>query len=100
GLRQQDEPEQRKVILSGLLSHLSGDDLERALEFAQSIDPNGKEDLISISARGGRREGGLADPATLADWAVRQPNNQQYLNRIAAAWVSKDADRAAEWLQT
>lgn len=99
-IEQQSDPEQRRVILSGCLSHLSGSDLQKALEFAQSVDPTGKEDLISIQAQGGRAGWNLADPATLADWAIRQPDNQVYLNRIAASWVSRDADRAAAWLQT
>ena len=99
-VREQSDPAQRKVILSGLLSHLSGSDLRSALQLAQTLDASERENLISTSAQGGRTSWGLADPATLADWASRQPDNQQYLNRIAASWMSRDADRALAWLQT
>ena len=94
-LRGQSDPTQRKMILRGLLSSLSGSDLQRALQFVPAVDASGKEEPIVIQALEG---GGMGDPATLADWAIRQPNNQQYLNRIAASWG--DADRAAAWLQT
>lgn len=99
-VRGQSDPELRRVILSGLLSHLSGSALLDALQFAQTLDVNGKEGVIAVETMGGRSGWGLADPASLADWAVRQPNNQQYLNRIASSWIDKDADRAAAWLQT
>jgi hypothetical protein len=99
-VREQKDPHLQKVFLSGLLSHLSGSDLARALEFAQTIDPSGKGELIRTSAQGGRTTWGLADHQTLAGWAMRQPNNQEYLNRIAASWVNTDANAAAEWLRS
>jgi hypothetical protein len=99
-LREQNDPEQRKAILSGLLSDLSGNDLRSALQFAQTLGVSERQDLISTQTQGGRTTWNLADPETLGDWAMHQPDNQQYLNSIAASWASTDADRAQAWLQT
>ncbi|HEV7868947.1 MAG TPA: hypothetical protein VGO90_14765 [Chthoniobacteraceae bacterium] len=99
-IRSESDPERRRIILSGILSEVSGDDLHKALEFTGSLGPTGREDLISIQSANGQRGWNLADPATLAAWAVRQPDNQPFLNSIAASWVTRDADRAANWLQT
>lgn len=100
-MRQQTDVEKRRVIMSGLLSHLSGDDLRSALEDTRSLDAKGREDLISIQSRdrGGTTMWSLADPATLAAWAERQPDNQEFLNRIAQSWAQRDPERAAEWLK-
>jgi hypothetical protein len=94
------EAAQRGVILSGLISHLSGDELMSALQFAERLDASGKENAISIKSSDGRLMWNLADPATLAKWAEKQPNNQEYLNRIASSWTQRDPDGASRWLQT
>jgi hypothetical protein len=97
-VRTKGTPAEKKLILSGLLSELSGDQLRAALQFAQTLDPNDRSDLIVIGAA--RSSWKLSDPATLAEWATHQPNNQQYLNRIAESWTSTDPQRATQWLQT
>ncbi|MDQ3621609.1 MAG: hypothetical protein M3463_03845 [Verrucomicrobiota bacterium] len=99
-VRQQSDPHVRKTILSGLISHLSGDDLRSALHFAEGLPGHGKEDVISIERDGGTRSWRLTDPATLAAWAVKQPNNQESLSRIATAWAEEDPESAAEWLRS
>ena len=100
-MRQQTDMETRRTIMSGLLSHLAGDDLRSALEDTRSLDAKGREDLISIQSRdsGGTTGWSLADPATLAAWAEGQPDNQEFLNRIAQSWAQRDPERAAEWLK-
>lgn len=100
-LRQQTDMETRRAMISGLLSHLSGDHLRSALEETRSFNANGRKDLISIQSidRGSTTGWSLAAPATLAAWAERQPDNQEFLNRIAQSWARRDPERAAEWLK-
>jgi hypothetical protein len=99
-LRLPMQPAERGVVLSGLISHLSGDALMSALEFAERLDPSAKENVISSKSSDGKTMWGFADPATVAKWAERQPNNQEYLNRIAFTWAQRDPDGASRWLQT
>jgi hypothetical protein len=87
------------VIFSGLISHLSGNELLKALQLTEGLDASVRENLISTKSSDGRMRWGLADPATLAKWAETQPNNQGYLNRIAYAWAQRDPEGASRWLE-
>ncbi len=85
-----------RQMLPGMMQRLSGDSLQSALQEIERLNATGETQvpLKSLTFWPG------AEPNVLADWAVRQPNNQSYVQTVARAWLRYDQGAAVNWINT
>jgi hypothetical protein len=84
----------KRTVLPNLLASLSGENLIDALQEIQKLNATGHEAMTFESLY----FSDASDPETVADWAVRQPDKQQYVGAVAAAWVEVEPEKAKTWL--
>ncbi|MEO8351813.1 MAG: hypothetical protein ABI680_08775 [Chthoniobacteraceae bacterium] len=94
--QQQPDDGVRQILLPALVSNLAERDTPAALELALSLEGDagtGSVEMV-LDAWSGR------DPAAAAEWVATQPENADYLARIAFRWAGKDQAAALDWAST
>lgn len=83
-------------MLGGMLPNLSGDNLREALQEIQRLNAAGgtQISLTQLSFGPG------STPQVAADWAVQQPNNDEYLRKVTAVWMTFDPNQAKAWVDS
>lgn len=95
-VRGQTDDHAKNVMLVELISNLSGDDLLGALDEVAKVNKAGNDPIGPDSLE----YDNISDRKTLATWAAAQPNNQGYVNEIAANWAKRDPDQTWQWLSS
>jgi hypothetical protein len=94
-MREQDDPRIANSILPHVVLGLEGSDLTAALDYARALPDAGQQSILAAL-----KSRNCSDPATVAAWVARQPDNELLVSAVAGMWAAKDPNSAVNWIHT